>query len=343
MVTIRTVAEYAGVSISTVSRVLNSPDKVSPETRERVMKAVRALNYHPNEVARKLSSKKPQSIGLLVPYISSLFVGELYKGVSTAAWERGLNVLLHDSSKGTKEGLIFLKQHNVDGIVLASSYISEEYKQIVSWLGIPVVLVLTESPHTPSAAFKVDDVQAAYDAVKYLIARGHRRIAMISGPLTDLVSGRSRFNGYRKALEHYGLPYLEQQVACGDYRYDHGYAAMNELLAHRESTRFTAVFAASDEMAIGAIRCIEDHGLRVPDDISVMGYDNLSIADMVKPKLTTIAQPFERIGADAVHFLVDVLEGERPNSGVRYLPHQIIGRESVKEISSLDEPPGNPA
>lgn len=336
--TIKTVAKKAGVSISTVSRVLNSPESVRQETRERILKVVEELNYRPNSVARSLSSKQTRTLGLIVPNASDFFVNELYKGVNRAATSRGLKVILYDSDyqrNRVVSGLSFMEEHRVDGIVFASDFISSEHEELFLKLKVPVALVLTESTSAELTAFKVDDVQASFDAVKYLVSRGHKNIGMISGELSDEVSGKSRYNGYRMALNHFGLEFTNEHVAFGDWRYQHGYAGMGELLSHREKTKITAVFAGSDEMAIGAMRRAYDSGLRVPEDISIIGFDDLSIADMVTPKLTTVRQPFQQIGNDAVHYIVDVLEGKRreSNGGVRYLPHQIIGRESVEFVA----------
>lgn len=338
-VTIKLVAKKAGVSISTVSRVMNNPGGVREETRSRVLSVMEELNFTPNSVARSLSSKHTRTIGLIVPNVSDLFVNELHRGVNRAAVDRNMKVILYDADSNRNRvisGIEFMKEHKVDGIVYSSDFIPAENMQLLRNLKIPVVLVLTESSSQELTAFKVDDVQASFDAVKYLVTRGHRQVAMISGYLTDMVTGKSRFEGYRMALNYHGLTFDEQLVAYGDWRYQHGYAAMGELLSRRIEHPFTAVFAASDEMAIGAIRCAYDQGLKVPEDISVIGFDDLPIADMVTPKLTTVKQPFERIGGEAVHFLVDVVEGRQrnQNGGVHYLPHQIIGRESVTMASA---------
>ena len=337
--TIKSVAKAAGVSISTVSRVINAPEGVRQGTRERVLKAMENLDYKPNSVARSLSSKRTRSLGLIVPNVSDFFVSELYKGVNRASTSRGMKVILFDSDSNQNRvvsGLEFMKEHRVDGIIFSSDYIPSDHDRLFLNLRVPVVLTLTESSSAELTAFKTDDVQAAFDAVKYLISRGHKNIAIISGYLSDAISGRSRFDGYRMALDNSSLPFNEDLVAYGDWRYQHGYAAMTELLSRIGKTQFTAVFAASDEMAIGAMRCIHDHGLRVPEDISVIGFDDLAIADMVTPKLTTVRQSFEQVGSEAVHFLVDIIEGRQrsTNGGIRYLPHHIIGRESVAFVSS---------
>jgi LacI family transcriptional regulator len=338
-VTIKSVAKAAGVSISTVSRVINSPEGVRQETRNRVLEAMENLRYKPNSVARSLSSKRTRSLGLIVPNVSDFFVNELYKGVNRAATKRGMKVILYDSDSNRNRivsGLEFMKEHRVDGIIYSSDFIPAEHNQMFLNLNVPVVLTLTESSSAELTAFKADDVQAAFDAVKYLVSRGHQSIAMISGHLNDEVSGKSRFDGFRMALNYYNLVFSEDRVAYGEWRYQHGYTAMTELLAKRQTNHFTAVFAASDEMAVGAMRCLHDNGLRVPEDISVIGFDDISIADMVTPKLTTVRQSFEQIGSAAVHYIVDILEGKQraTHGGIHYLPHQIIGRESVAFVST---------
>ncbi|QQE78719.1 LacI family DNA-binding transcriptional regulator [Alicyclobacillus sp. SO9] len=337
-VTIKSVAKEAGVSISTVSRVVNAPEGVRDETKRRVLDAMEKLDYRPNAVARSLSSKRTRTLGLIVPNVSDFFVSELYKGVNRAATSRGMKVILYDSDSNQSRvvlGVEFMKEHRVDGIIVSSDYIPSAHDNMLKRLKIPVVLTLTESPSAELPSFKTDDVGAAFDTVKYLVSRGHTKIAMISGHLKDEVSGKSRFNGYQMALKHFNINYDERLVAYGDWRYQHGYAAMTDLLANRAEVKFTAVFAASDEMAVGAMRCLYDNNLRVPEDISVVGFDDIAMADMVTPKLTTVRQSFEQIGSEAVHYIIDLLEGKsRPaNGGSHYIPYQVIGRESVTVIS----------
>lgn len=340
-VTIKSIAEHAGVSISTVSRVINAPETVNAETRERVLEVIERFAYRPNSVARSLSSKRTRTVGLIVPSISDFFVSELYRGVNLAASKRGMKVILFDSDSNQSRvtsGLEFMKAHNVEGIIYSSDPIAFEQERKLLSLNIPVVLVLTESSASPElAAFKVDEVQAVFDAVRYLVSRGHRNIGMISGNINDEQgASRSRLEGYELALNHHGLPISNDYIAYGNFRYSNGYAAMKELLEKRTTSNLSAVIAAGDEMAIGAMRCISDHGLKVPDDISVIGFDDLPIADMVSPKLTTVRQPFQDIGSQAVNYLLDVIEGKQRerNGGVHYLPYQIVGRESVSLVSS---------
>lgn len=337
-INIKTVAERAQVSVSTVSRVLNSPEVVGEEARQRVMAAMKELNYQPSAVARSLSSQKSRSIGVIVPGIDKLFFLELHKGIHVTAAEAGLDVLIHDANRGSgtlADAFLGMKRRQMDGIIFSSAYLSDEYAALISRLEIPTVLVLTESSNPGLTAYKVDDNRASFDAVSYLVSRGHRNILLISGPLSDVVAGQSRYDGYCAALHHYDIPVRDELVVFGDLRFEHGYAAVNEFLRRADRPDFTAVFAVCDEMAIGAMRALHEHGLRVPEDVSVMGFDDVAVASMVTPKLTTVAQPFYDIGVRAVDRLVDIIDGnlDRIRGGVHYLPHQVIGRESVTTVS----------
>ena len=336
-VTIRTVAQMAGVSVPTVSRVFNSPELVNKVTRERILKIAESLDFYPNDRARALRAPKKPIIGVLAWQIKDFFFGELLSGINQAAMQEDMDVLLFDAqldSKRGMEGLVFLKRQQSDGIIFTSSPVLDDYYAVITRLHVPVVLALTEGSKYNLCSFKIDDTKAAFDAVGYLVARGHRSLAMISGPIEDAIAGGSRYSGFREAVNHYNLPFGEHQLAFGHYRYEHGYTAMAQLLEHRSETGITAVFAGSDEMAIGAMRCIHDHGLKVPEDISIIGFDNVPISDMVTPKLTTIVQPFERIGMESVRYLKKALANPGESySGTHFLPHRILERESVSTRS----------
>lgn len=336
-VTIRDVAQRAGVSPATVSRVLNKPELVEPETKERVRSAIADLDFQPNAIARGLSVQRTDTIGLVVPGITDMFFGELYQGIERASRENGMKVLLFDAQHTRHralEGFTFLKQHRVAGIIFTSKVVSEDYDPVLDRIGIPVALALTEATcKTTLPAFKVDDVKAEFDAVSFLVSRGHRRIGMIYGDMADDLTGTLRLQGFKAGLEHYGIPVQSSWTEPGDYRFDSGYQAMRRLLQRQDDNHLTAICAASDEMAIGAIRCLHDHGLKVPDDLSVFGFDDLGLAHMTVPALTTIAQPFAEIGERAVHQLVQMIRDDTVHaSGTYYLPHRIVERESVRAI-----------
>ncbi|WP_052410366.1 LacI family DNA-binding transcriptional regulator [Paenibacillus durus] len=344
MATIQDIADYVGISIATVSRALNKPALVNAETRERVMQAAKKLNYFDTAKFKQTNVKNTKiSLGVIIPYITSFFFGELFSGISRVAQENNIDLILYElksgkmNEEGLSEAFSFVQQHLVDGIILTSFHMPADYDKLVDTLQIPVVLLLDSHESAKLPAYKVDDIRASFDAVAYLVSRGHRRIGMISAMLTQQHDRgeQLRLKGYKQAVDFYGLPFSESYVAYGDMRFDDGYRAMKELLAEREQTGLTAVFAASDEMAIGAMRCIYDAGLRVPEDISVMGFDNLSVSGITTPKLTTIEQPFGEIGAEGVkHMIRHFAEGGKfPEKGQFYLAYKIIERESVAAIT----------
>lgn len=338
-VTIRDVAKAAGVSAATVSRVLNKPDLVDEETRGRVKDAMSDLEYHPNAIARGLSAKRSETVGLIVPGITDLFFNELYRGIDRASQMHGMKVLLFDSGHSrarAMEGFSFLGQHQVNGIIFTSKAVTEHFDPVIQRLGIPVVLALTSSTaKTPLPTFRVDDIKAVFDVVSYLVSRGHRRIGMIAGQHEDDTTGELRLQGYELGLQHFQLPYDPRSVEYGNYRFDDGYNAMQRLLERQEDLQLTAICTAADEMALGAVRCLHDHGLRVPEDMSVIGFDDLQISRMVVPRLTTIAQPFTDIGAEAVRWLIDAMGKDHSPSDVGdyFLPHRLVERESVRTLT----------
>ncbi len=338
-VTIREVASRAGVSPATVSRVLNKPELVEAETKERVREAMEALNFRPSAMARSLSIQRTHTIGLVVPGITDFFFSEVYAGIERASRERGMKVLLYDAQHDRHRALEafgFLKQHGVDGIIFTSKLVTEDFDPLLMRLGLPVVLVLTQaSGKTQLPAYKVDEVKAEFDAVSHLVSRGHRRIGMLAANVEDEVTGMQRYQGYRQAVAHYGLPFDESFVEFGNYRFMDGYTAMQRLLSRQQQNQLTAVVTVSDEMAVGAMRCLYDNGLQVPDDMSIVGFDNLRLAAMTTPRLTTVGQPFLDIGAKAVHHLMALIEEPQSTvqqQGIYFVPHHIVERESVRTI-----------
>ena len=320
-----------------MSRVLNRPELVDEQTREKVRQVMEELDFHPNAMARGLSTMQTGTIGLVVPGITDFFFNEIYAGIEHAARQNNMRVLVYDTEHSRNralEAFTFLKQHQVDGIIFTSRLITEDYDAVISRLGIPIVLALTQSvAKTPLTAFKVDDVRGVFDAVAYLVSRGHRRIGMLGATLEDEMTGQQRFQGYKSAMDYYNLEYTDDCIAFGQYRFDDGYIAMQRLLEHQAETRLTAVVAASDEMALGAVRCLYDNGLRVPEDISIVGFDDLRLARMVTPRLTTIRQPFKDIGARAVDEIVQLhKEPSVAAHGIFYFPHQLVERESVRTL-----------
>lgn len=329
--TIKDVAKKSRVSISTVSRVMNSPESVREDKRKRVLAAIKELNYSPNALARGLIYKKTQTIGALIPDISNSYVSEVILGMEDAANRLNLNLMLCNTDRNEQRTLNYLKalkEKQVDGVIMTSDVLLDSYYDFCRDANLPLVLASTESPKFNIPAVKIDDVQAGYDAASYLIQMKHVEIAMISGPLDDPIAGYSRYEGFMKRMEEEGL--TTENIESGDYRFEDGYQAMEKLFKKNE--QITAVFAASDEMAIGAITLLHHLGISVPERISVLGFDNTKVARMFIPKLSTVAQPMYDIGNQAVVKLNQILNGQKLTEQKSNLPHKIIERDSVRTL-----------
>jgi LacI family transcriptional regulator len=331
--TIKDVAKAASVSISTVSRVVNTPHLVAKDKRSNVLRAIADLDYQPNALARGLIYKKTQTFGVLVPDITNGYYAELFRGMEDEATKSGKNLIICNTDNDRMsmiDSFKMFKEKLVDGIVFTSAPIFPDYYKIIEVLDIPLVLASTHSLEYDLPSVKVNEEQASYDAVKYLIEAGHEKLGMISMLATNPISGIPRVEGFMRAVRTYGLhvdPARSVQYCFG--RYEPSFNATEELL--RQSPDITAIFAASDEMALGAISCLHKHGLKVPDDISVIGFDNTRLSYMGLPKLTTVAQPIHDIGCQAVRKLKELIETGRVVELRTYLPHRIIERDSVKK------------
>ncbi|MGN7469707.1 catabolite control protein A [Brevibacillus sp. SAFN-007a] len=330
-VTIYDVAREAGVSMATVSRVVNGNPNVKPLTRKKVLAAIERLGYRPNAVARGLASKKTTTVGVIIPDISSLFFSELARGIEDIATMYKYNIILCNSDQRMEKELQLINtllEKQVDGLLFLGAEIKEEHLQALTSTSVPTVLAATRDADNVLPSVSIDHFQAAYDATEALVSRGHKRIAMISSPPNDPLSGLMRYEGYKKALKDGGIEPDEELVATGNYFYESGLATTKAFLAL--SNPPTAIFAANDEMAIGAIHAIQDSGLNVPGDIEVIGHDNIRLVEMVRPRLTSVVQPMYDIGAVAMRLLTKYMNNEHVEEHVVLLPHRIEYRESTK-------------
>jgi LacI family transcriptional regulator len=332
-VTIYDVAREAGVSMATVSRVVNGNPNVKPQTRKKVLNAIERLGYRPNAVARGLASKKTTTVGVIIPDISSLFFSELARGIEDIATMYKYNIILCNSDQRLEKELQqinTLLEKQVDGMLFMGAEIKEEHLQVLTSASVPTVLAATRDVDNKLPSVSIDHFQAGYDATKALIDRGNRRIAMITGPLSDPLAGLMRYEGYKQALADAGIALEEDLVGTGNLFYESGLAATKKFLELKEPP--TAIFAASDEMAIGAIHAVLDSGLSVPNDIEVIGHDNIRLADMVRPRLTSVVQPMYDIGAVAMRLLTKYMNNEHVEQHVVLLPHRIEYRGSTKPL-----------
>ncbi len=335
-VTIYDVAREAGVSMATVSRVVNNNPNVKPQTRKKVFEAIERLGYRPNAVARGLASKKTTTVGVVIPDISNSIFSEVARGIEDIANMYHYNIILCNADKKKEKEIRVvntLLEKQVDGLLFMGGAITDDHVQAFKTSSVPVVLCATADEKRLIPSVDIDHEKAAYDAVNVLIQNGHKNIAMISGTLQDPANGFARYQGYKKALEDAGIPLREEYVRVGNYRYESGLELTNYFLELPE--RPTAIFAATDEMAIGAIHTLQDRGLKVPDDVSVISVDNIRMASMVRPQLTTVAQPMYDIGAVAMRLLTKLMNKETKDTAELtqvVLPHEVIHRNSVAHL-----------
>lgn len=330
-VTIRDVAKASGVSIATVSRVINDAGYVKESTRQKVEKAVQALGFSPNHMARSLSSGESRIIGAVFPDISNPFFPSVARGIDDALTARGYMLVLcnTDNDASQEEALVeALLGKRVDGIIFVTG--SRENSRLVERASrsVAVSLIDREIEGTGCDTVTSDSRKGASDMARHLVALGHRKIAFLSGPL-EFSTSRKRLAGLREALDEAGAE--EPIVYYGDFRYETGYSLAREILSGGQ--RVTAVFAANDLMALGAMRCFMDSGIMVPAQIAVGGYDDVFMSSLVRPALTTVAQPAYRMGAVAAEMLLERLSGKRqPEEGparLQVLEAALVVREST--------------
>lgn len=307
---IHDVARLAGVSVATVSNVLNSARSVADSTRTRVLKAVETLGYAPHAAARSMRSRTSGLIGLIVADITNPFFTALVQSIERAASAHGDSVLLCNSDEDVEREqrhLKMLRSQRVDGIILAATGLASSGRAAgLAMLRVPVVLVDRGLAEFGLDAVTLDNRRAALDAMRHILGFGHRRIAMISGPVA-VSTAAERLAGYREALAEAGLPFDAQLVHDAGFREDRAYTIACRMLATPD--RPTAVFAANNLIAIGLMRAIADLGLRCPQDVSVVSIDDFPWANAFRPRLTTVAQPVATMGDTAVRLLRERIGG----------------------------------
>lgn len=333
MTTIRDVASKAEVSIATVSRVVNGNRPVHPDIRERVLKAVEDLDYRPNLLARGLRQRNTSMIGLIIPDNSNPFYAELARAIEDAGFAAGYSVILcnTDLSEEKLQAYIdVLLSHKVDGVIFIdiANMVIKSLDRILAE-GIPIVLTNADVPVSTMDQILVDNYQGGYLAGQYLLRLNHRRIGCITYPET-VIGETSRIGGFRQALADSGIALTPDHFAFGNGRYDSGYQAMQELIQRRPD--LTAIFVFNDLMALGAMNALHARGMRVPDDLSIVGFDNIFYASAFEPALTTIAQPITTIGQECIARLIDRIQlPEKPPIHIS-LPVELIERSSCKHV-----------
>lgn len=334
--TIRDVARAAGVSKAAVSYVLNGRPGVSEDTRRRVLAIVNELGYRPNSVARSLAGKRTQTLGLVIPHISDMFYATIVRGVESEAAAHGYTLMLQTTQadpRRERQVVDAITSGRVDGAILMTYHLKPSLFEALAGRG--QVFVLLDDPGASPGLYSVnvDNVQAGRLATEYLLRLGHRRIAFIHG------SPRSRdtwlrFEGYRRALEAYGTPVVDDYVRTGEFRREGGAEATHSLMALSRPP--TAILAANDHMAIGALEALGQLGLEVPGDVSVIGVDDIEAASVVRPPLTTVRQPTFEMGRLAVDLLLRLIAGESPEPRHVVLPVELVVRSSCGPLQTAE-------
>jgi LacI family transcriptional regulator len=331
--TLEEVAQLAGVSRSTVSRVINDHPNVRPETRERVWQAIRESDYQPHAAARSLVTNRTQIIGMVIPEaVTTLFTDPFFslllRGATDACNSHQYQLMLSLFTANADRQEIYrriLCSGYLDGAIVASASLDDPLIPDLLRDRIPFVSV-GRYPNKPVHYVDADNVGGARMAVEHLIRLGHRRIATITGRL-DMIHGQDRLSGYRQALEARGIPMEEELIVEGDYTEASGRVGMQQLLSASPS----AVFVASDMMAIGALKALRQAERQVPQDIALVSFDDIPVASAIEPALTTVRQPIERMGSMAVDVLLSVLEdssGEEAPAQRIVLPTELVIRAS---------------
>lgn len=334
-VTMRDVARKANVSQSTVSRVLSAvPSKVpiSEETRKKVMDVIEQMGYHPNQYARSLRGRKVHMIGMVIADISNPFYHPMVRAVQDIAFSHRYDVMIANSDHSREKELLFCEsivRRPVDGVIIIPYHLNDEdLDNLMARTGVVISAVGNHIMHPEIDVTFADDFTASYEAVRWLIEKkGHRRIAMITASHKYPVTTR-RYGAFRKAMEDANLPVPKTYSITGDWSPECGQNAIQTLMQLPEPP--TAIFAASDTIAIGALEGAEMMHLKVPDDVAIMGFDNINLTSWVRPRLTTIAQHPEQMGYHLATSLFERLEGSYSGPGRRFqVPTELIERESV--------------
>lgn len=334
-ITIKDVAKMAGVSISTVSRVLNNSKPVSGDIRERVEEVIRETGYVPNPVARSLVMRKSRIIGVIVPNISNGRIGEYLSGIEEVGRMYQYDLFLCNSYGELKEEMKYvelLRSKQVAGMVFLSWKLQEKVVDLIKESKIPTVFVSKNTEEFEDIhSVGVDHFRAAYDMTNYLIGLGHKSIAFLRTSIEDDIKDSTVFKGYAKAHADNGLSLSMNYVLQGDASSDSGYHLAKQLIEMKEG-RPTAIFASSDEAAAGALGAAIDTGLKVPDDISIAGYANTAITSLIRPALTTIHQPLYDIGAVSMRSLIKNIEGAQDVPETIRLAYSIVERSTTRAL-----------
>ncbi len=343
MATIKQIAERASVSAATVSHVINNTRYVSDEVRARVDAAVAALGYVPNAVARSLRMQGTQTLGMMIPNICNNFFAELVRAVEDECYRQGYSLILCNSEDDPAKQIAYLRilmSKRVDGLVVISSGRDDDLRALLATTWLPLVIVDREIEGVSADLVEVDHEHGGYLAARHLLDLGHRHIAAIGGP-SDLIVSRQRIFGFERALREAGIPHRGDYLVNANFTTQGGYEAARRLLALAK--RPTGVFACNDLLALGAIHAIREARLSVPEDISIVGFDDIALAAFVSPRLTTIRQPKQRIGELAAQLLIGRIKGQRDEVLRKVLEPELSMGDTTMALAGIEKSLERPA
>ncbi len=322
---LKDIARELGLSVSTISRVVNGKTYVAPETKKRVLDALKKHPYTPNQVARSLKTQSTSTVGIIVPDIRDYFANVI-KGADAVFSQYGYSIILADTNESSEKEELYLKvlyEKRIDGLVLAT--VAKEHESLSLFLNnsIPVVYI-DNLPNLDISydAVLLDNVKASIMAANHLISGGHKKIAIVCGEQSETTT-TERVLGYKQALESNGLNIDPDLIKFGDYKYETGYQCMLELLDNRQSHDFTAVFITSYKMTCGAMKAMKERGVRYPEDIALVGFDFPDDLSLFSPQITTILQPIDSIGKLVAARLIEKMKNVNLQ-GVPDIPQRIL-------------------
>ncbi|WP_338112777.1 LacI family DNA-binding transcriptional regulator [Oceanobacillus polygoni] len=332
-VTIYDVAKEAKVSIATVSNVINKKGRIGEKTRRRVYDAMEKLNYEPNVLASALMGKQTKTIGLLIPDLANPFFSELARSIEDRGHELGYSIVIcstdYQEEKENKY-ISLLKQKRVDGFIFASGFEKQSRLEELMQEDIPIAIVARDYPNFAVNAVALDDYMGGYLAADYLIKLGHKKIGIVA---LDVYSNRERIRGFKDAMSEHGLKFIHDIELIEDIKQSHLDAGRNVAKKYLQyDDKPTALFACNDLLAIGAIQAARRSGLYVPNDISIVGFDNTSIASIVDPPLTTMSQPIQLMGREVMDLIISIFKGERDDHVRVTLAPTLVERDSTRTI-----------
>ncbi|BBI35104.1 LacI family DNA-binding transcriptional regulator [Cohnella abietis] len=323
------VAAIAGVSPATVSRVLNQSSIVSTKTKEKVLSAIEQLGYHPNAAAKNLRSQKSMTICVIVPDINAAYFSEVIKGIENMAYANKYKVIICDAQNQKDRELDYLNllvNRTVDGAILIASLLSDAEIAQFSDRGYFIAVVGRYIEHAKIPCIYTDNVKFSREVIHHLVGQNHREIVFLSG-YAEAIDSYERLEGYLKALREHQIPFRPELIENGNFNEEGGYDAMKRLFEKKLS--FTAVFAANDEMALGVYRACAEYGIRIPDQLAVVGVDNNRICKYITPTMSTVNQPKYTMGAIIVEKLIDQMnDNQHPDKRTFKVDSELIIRNS---------------